>query len=418
MIDFGWLQRLTRYERLYVGYSGGLDSSVLLTCLSAYPQLRPKIYAVHVHHGISPNADQWALHCEQYCASLQVPFILRHVQIEADANMEERARTARYEVFESLLQASDALLVAHHQTDQSETLLLNILRGAGVEGLSAMPEARSCGQGILLRPLLAYARETLLTYATAQQLTWIEDESNASEQWSRSYLRLHIMPLLRAKWPAADAMMAACASHCRQASQNLKALAMLDCEDISVTRLVLDVALISDKNRLNNLLRVWVTYHTGKAPSRVLLACIIKEVILAKVDAMPMVKVGTWTIRRYQGSLYLLSIQDEPVQPFQWTNFPEHIVLSKTRTLSVTRQLGGLAISPNARVEIRRRTGGESMVWRGQTKTLKTLFQEWGVPPWQREHIPLLYVNEVLMAVIGYAQVDSGAEEGYTVAVD
>jgi tRNA(Ile)-lysidine synthase len=379
----------------------------------AYQQLRYKIYAVHVHHGISPNADHWALHCEQYARSLQVPFVLRHVQIESSANLEEEARTARYQVFESLLQATDALVLAHHQTDQSETLLLNIMRGAGVEGLSAMPAQRSCGRGMLLRPLLAYARERLLAYATLHQLRWIEDESNASEQWSRSYLRLRIMPLLRAKWPAADAMMAASASHCRQASQNLNALAMLDCDDLSATRLPLGSASLLDSDRLHNLLRAWIKYHTGKAPSSAILACVINEVIQAKVDAMPIVHVGTWTIRRYQQALYLVSTQDEPVYPCAWTSFPEPLVLSEAHTISVIRQSRGITISDGARVEIRGRTGGESIFWRGQTRRLKTLLQEWGVPPWQRKHIPLVYVNDKLIAIIGYAHMDSDADEGY-----
>lgn len=418
MLDTVWLQRLASFERLFVGYSGGLDSSVLLACLLSYPQLRAKVHAVHVHHGISANADQWALHCEQYCAALEVPFVLRYVQIEAEANLEERARIARYQVFESLLLANDAVVVAHHKTDQSETVLLNIMRGAGVEGLSAMPEQRPCGQGMLLRPLLSYTRETLLAYATIQKLQWIEDESNVSEHLSRSYLRHQIMPLLRAKWPAADAMLAACASHCRQASHNLNALAILDCEDIRSTRLPLASILSLDRDRLDNLIRAWIKYHTGQSPSAAILSSVIEEVVQAKADAMPIVHIGAWTIRRYRQALYLLSTQDNLVPVRIWENFPEPLALSETRMISATRQLGGLVVPAHSRVEIRSRCGGESMRWRGQTKALKTLFQEWGVPPWQRQHIPLLYVNDRLVAVIGYAQVDSGVEEGYTIQID
>lgn len=441
-IDPAWLQRLSGYRDLWVGYSGGLDSSVLLSLLVSYPQLRAKIKVIHVHHGLSPNADQWVLHCQRYCEHLQVPLRVEYVSVALGSNLEERARLARYHVFESLLQAHDAVVLAHHQTDQSETVLLNMLRGAGVDGLGAMAEQRACGHGVVLRPLLSFPKTHLQSYAHALGMTWIDDETNDSDRWSRAYLRAHVMPMLRARWPAVEASLVACADHCRQAQQHLNYLAHSEGVDFSQLQLTIpdellgsidhsssevlrparrrnknDHQTLSNHARLSNVLRVWFKHHLHQAPSAAQLDCVIHELLLAKPDAQPLVCLGAWSVRRYRNTLYLLpkDRDEQAIAACVWQNFPDPLALSTSQRLLAKPKRGGLVIPSTGRIEIRSRQGGETFRWRGQTKSLKVLFQEWGIPPWKRVQIPLLYVNARLMAIVGYAEMDSLQEDGYTI---
>ena len=417
-LDSDWLKRLEGFEHLYVGYSGGLDSTVVLNRLAAYPSLRSKIHAVHVHHGLSPNADAWALHCEQVASALRLPYSVYHLALDASANLEERARDARYQIFESLLGPKDGLVLAHHQSDQCETLLLNLLRGAGVEGLSGMPDQRDCGLGRLLRPFLTHAKVEFQTYAESQQLIWIEDESNASLHWSRSYLRQEIIPRLERRWPAAREKISESAAHCRQAADNLKALASLEGVDIQAQCLTLTTEQTHDVQRLANLLRSWIKTQTHKTPSQAILSAIIQQLIKAKGDALPLVQHGHWQIRRYRQTLYLLSNLPLPLTDCLWINFPQPLVLSNGLVISAEAKFGGLSIPRGTQVEIRGRRGGERIYLQKQHKSLKNLFQEWAIPPWERDQVPLLYVNQQLLAVIGYAALDSPLEEGYTIKVE
>ncbi|MDG4605564.1 MAG: tRNA lysidine(34) synthetase TilS, partial [Candidatus Contendobacter sp.] len=227
-------------HRLIVGYSGGMDSHVLLHLLAMQRELWPErtLEAIYVDHGLHPASAVWGGHCARVCRELNVPF--RTLRIDArpapGESPEAAARQARYAALAAALEPDAALLTAHHRDDQAETLLLQLLRGAGPHGLAAMPEAARLGQGRLLRPLLNVDRAALLAYAHTQQLQWIEDASNADTGFDRNYLRHRILPLLRERWPAANRVLARSARLCAETAGWLDAEADADLARVMTAR--------------------------------------------------------------------------------------------------------------------------------------------------------------------------------------
>lgn len=418
LIDSDWLQYLSNFHTVWVGFSGGLDSTVLLHAVSSQPALIAKLKAVHIHHGLSTQAGVWVQHCQRICEQLSVPLQINQVEFDRTHNIEQHARTARYAVFSNLLSHHDGLLVAHHADDQAETVLLQLLRGAGVDGLAAMPATKPLGAGRLLRPLLNHSRAKLEAYAKHYQLTWIEDESNRDSTYSRNYLRNQVMPLLSERWPGAVDNLVRASHHCQQAKINLQTLAELDCPDLTSDKLPLqslchlresgDPSIAWEKmnSRLNNLLRIWLMHNQVSMPSTVIFHRIINEVIQSARDATPVVSWGGTSVRRYQDKLYLVKHHDvRPPACMNWVDFPASFSWGE-QILSVISSETGLYIPADSPIQIRCRQGGERIVLRGQTKCLKKLFQEWHVPPWQRDSIPLIYIDNQLAAVVGYAVSD------------
>lgn len=420
-LDPHWRARLSQYNHLYLGYSGGLDSTVLLALVAACSELCSKLTAIHVHHGLSPNADAWADHCEAYSQQLSIPCETVRIALAQGANLEERARIARYAVFTERLERGDALLLAHQQNDQTETLLLNLLRGTGLDGLCAMPEQRDCGKGVLLRPLLHDSRERVHAYAKQHALHWIDDEMNAVCDWSRSYLRHKILPLLQEKWPNAIATIATSAQHCQQAKKNLDVWLAQACSDLNKPELELTNQLLNDRERCTQVVRVWLKYHLQSAPSTASMQQILNAVIFARPDAMPCMRWGEWTLRRYQHTLYLFKENVSMPSHQIWLNFPQPIAWSDQLVTAVLDPMHGIAIPRHSRIELKNRQGGETFHWHGQTQSLKKLFQYWRIPPWRRAQIPLIYVNDCLMAIPGYAQSDlllcAEPSERYTIQI-
>lgn len=407
-----WRRRLSQYTHIYVGYSGGLDSTVLLSLVAKCPELHNKITAIHVHHGLSPAADQWLEHGHAYCQQLQVAYQGVRVQVEPGSNLEERARIARYQVFEDCLEDQDVLLLAHHQNDQTETVLLNLLRGAGLDGLCAMPEQRTCGKGILLRPLLHFPRQVLYDYACQSDLHWVEDDMNTANEWSRVYLRQEIIPLLQVKWPNLVGNIASCAQHCQQARQGLDAWMALVAPDLTQNYLDITPDLVTEKVRCTHLLRAWLKHHLHRPPSKSGIEEILKNVMSASQDAMPCVKIEQYTVRRYQDRLYLLAMNLKQPKNVVWENFPQPIAWCDDWFVVATPDpLHGVAIPTHSRIELKIRAGGESLHWHSQTQSLKKLFQIWKMPPWQRLRWPLVYVNDEFMCVPDYAQSDCPLSE-------
>ncbi|MDF1645448.1 MAG: tRNA lysidine(34) synthetase TilS [Legionellaceae bacterium] len=399
-LDAIWYERFLSSRRLVVGFSGGLDSTVLLHMLASKPRLLDKLHAVHIHHGLSQHADAWQLHCEAFCRAHHIQLSTESVTLINTSNLEEMARNARRRVFKKLIRKSDYLLLAHHRDDQAETVLLNLLRGTGVEGLAAMPETQLFGQGHLVRPLLQQTREALQAYATHHQLVWIEDESNEDAHFTRNYLRHEILPRLKARWPTAVQAINTCAVHAEKATQNLHDLACLDCPELILkhAKLTLSPLYHLPRARLIQVIRVWLKQQTVKLPSTRVLDVLVNEVIFAKQDATPCVRLDGVVVRRYRDVLYVLGHVSSRSNAI---HLPQSHAEIKSRLISQ-----GFLMPPGGQISVRFRVGGERMFWRGHTRSLKKIYQTLGVPPWLRDTIPLIFVDNRLVAVLDFAIAD------------
>lgn len=291
-------------DRLLVGLSGGIDSVVLLHALAA---LRPSgLAALHVHHGISPNADRWAAFCGDYARQLGLS--CRYVQVTVERGsadgLEAAARRARHAAFAAA--EADWVLLAHHRDDQAETLLFNLLRGTGVAGAAAMRERN----GRLLRPLLCVGREAIESYARTQQLEWIEDESNVDVRHSRNFLRHRILAPMTQRFPAATKKLAAAAAHFAEAQDLLDALARLDLG--ATTQFPVAVATLQalDEPRARNALRYLLVRDNARIPSEARLREALRQMLTAAPDRHPALSLGERRLVRRRGLICL-----EPHRP-------------------------------------------------------------------------------------------------------
>ncbi|HLF98556.1 MAG TPA: tRNA lysidine(34) synthetase TilS [Methylococcaceae bacterium] len=395
-------------SRCVVAYSGGLDSHVLLHLCTRLAGIT--LRAIHVHHGLQARADDWATHCAAVCRDLQVSLDIVHVDArpEKGQSPEEAARTVRYRVLREHICNGEILLAAHHADDQAETLLLQLLRGAGVHGLAGMPETGEFGRGLLLRPFLGVTRVALREYATAHKLSWVEDTSNVDESFDRNFLRRQVMPLLRQRWPAAPQVLARSAAHCAEAAEILDQRARELLPSVQgATKNTLRIAPLIELPETNQrlLLRAWLRTNGFRMPPTNILERVLSEAIPARPDRTPRVEWGEGEIRRYRDHLHLLNPLP-PVPPNWHTSWrgDAPLPLPDGRALHAEREKGaGIAPEfwrPEA-IEVRYRQGGERcrLPGRAGTHELKKLLQEGGLPPWERERLPLVYINGELAAV-------------------
>ena len=365
-----------------VAYSGGLDSHVLLHALvSLRERLDADIGAVHVNHSLQVDADRWEDQCRRVCEDLGVSYVSLRVDASAAKgdSQEAAAREARYTALAAYLPAGECLLSAQHQDDQAETLLLQLLRGSGVNGLAAMPMQSELGRGQLLRPLLDLTRRQLQAYAEANGLRWIEDPSNSDMAFDRNFLRERIIPVLQQRWPAAAAALSRSAAHCAEAAALLarmagEDLAYIQAEGgarVSLTRLV---ALPLERQR--NVLRYWLRQTTGAAPSSAVLARLLNDVLQSRPDAAPCVRWGRHEVRRYRDDLYLLKQRPEADSStvLQW-RLAEPLTLPDSGGVLNARPKTGCGLRASAiesAVQVSWRRGGERClpVGRGQHHSL------------------------------------------------
>jgi tRNA(Ile)-lysidine synthase len=397
----------------WVAFSGGMDSHVLLHGLSQLPEvLDAAIGAVHVNHGLQPAADDWVRHCQQVCADLDVPF----VALQADGRAlrgespEAAARAARYAVLADWLPEHDCLLTAQHQDDQAETLLLQLLRGSGVNGLAAMPRSCLLGAGRHLRPLLDVSRNELRQYALTHTLSWIEDASNADTAFDRNYLRQRLLPVLQQRWPSAAASLSRSAAHCAEAAELLEELAGRELQALLSGENTLSLSGLADLSPpgQRNVLRHWIKQLTGATPSAAVLARIFNDVIGSRNDSEPCVRWGRFEMRRFRSELFLLpqTSQLHQTGALDWM-LAEPLALPLAGGVLTADPVTGGGLRADAvaagRVSVSWRRGGESCrpVGRAHHHSLKKLFQEQGIPPWERSRIPLIYVQDQLAAVAG-----------------
>ena len=413
----------------WIAYSGGMDSHVLLHASARIRDIFPiRLHAIHVNHGLSQQANAWADHCEKICCELKIPFSVftLQIQVKKNASLEEIARNQRYAVFSECLTVGDYLFTAHHRDDQAETVMLQLLRGAGSKGLAAMPEKKKLGAGTQMRPFLSVDQSMIRAYAKQYGLQWIEDESNTNRDFSRNFLRHDVFPLLKKQWPGMTKSLARVARHAATTQNLLSNIIekhfqqMYEPTDGTLCQSLL-CQLLPDMQ--SEVLRYWIQHQKFPLPSSVKVQTILTCFLTAKSDKNPLVSWGNVTLRRYQHRLYLLPqwAEHDTEQTFFW-DLQQSLKIATVGTLIATPTKDrGFAM--DLTVEVRFRQGGERCQLPGRQgrHSLKNLFQYWKVPPWLRDRIPLLYVDDTLAAVVGYyfneAFHVASHETGYHVAL-
>ena len=405
--------------------SGGADSVALLDILA---QLRSSLHfplsAVYVNHQISPNAADWAEFCARLCAGYNIPFQAVKVDLKRQPgeSLEELARDARYRVFAE--QQADFIVLAQHLDDQAETLLLQLLRGAGAKGLSAMAELRIQDSGLrtgFLRPLLDVPRRLILDYAALRGLQWVEDESNADISYDRNFLRHRVLPELGKRFPGYRLTFARASRNLAESAQLSDDLARMD-RAIAVVNGSLQVDALRSLSgaRARNLLRYWLAESGIPMPSAGRLENLLQQLCSARDDAQVRISLGGVVIRRYRGEVHLekKTPAPQPELALTWA-FQDELELPDSggrllfeRTTGQGLSLARLTAAP---VTIRLRQGGERLRpdCLRPTRSLKNLLQETGMPPWQRQRLPLLFSGEKLVFVPGIgAACEYRADEG------
>lgn len=418
MIQEGILSFLQAHpaSQYYLAYSGGLDSHVLLHACAALHAQSPQsfhFYAIHIHHGLQTSADAWVEHAEQVCAALSIPLKLINLNLKPKAgeSIEAVARQARYQAFSECLAADDLLLTAHHQDDQAETFLFNALRGSGATGLAAMPAVRALGLGKLGRPLLAFSRAQLTAYAALYHLQHVDDPTNEQMQFDRNYLRHEIFPRLRTRWPAVAQTLSRAAqwqAEQQQIVERLLARQLPQCAGSQAHTLSVAALMAQDELMQKALVRHWLQHLGFGLPSAKKLQHVLTDVLAAQADASPCVAWAGCQLRRYRDDVYALKPfrTHDNKQVMVWADLEQdlylptvNICLSQQRLTARFKQAVADSKQP---VTVRFRQGGERVQGiQGHSLELKTLFQEAGVPPWQRERIPLIYLGDELQLVFG-----------------
>jgi tRNA(Ile)-lysidine synthase len=395
-------------DRLTVGLSGGVDSIVLLDILRRLrARLRVKLSALHVNHRLSRNAVHWAAFCRRASRAHGVPCRVVEVSVRRSNSIEGAARAARYAVFAR--EPCDYLLLAQHQDDQVETVLLQLLRGTGVRGLAGMPLMRKDEGARILRPLLDVTRTEILDYAKARGLKWIEDESNRDTQFTRNFLRHEVLPAIARRFPAYRAAVARAAGHLGDAAGLLDDLAAADGADYLEhgTLAVAGLARLPQP-RARNLLRHFLAGHGVLMPDAKHLDEALRQARSAKEDARLVLDLGEYELRRFEGRLHVVAKGAAPRDGYarRWRG---------ERTLALPALGGVLTMAPAqgrginlerlvaGPVSIRVRRGGERLQpdCRRPCRTLKNLLQEARIPPWERERLPLVYSGGTLVWIPG-----------------
>lgn len=396
-------------RRYVIAYSGGIDSTVLLHALaSGRTDSAVQLLAVHIDHALHPASGDWEVRCRQTAAGLGVEYCSRKASISprSAGGPEAAAREARYAILGSLMQPRDWLISAHHELDQAETLLLNLLRGSGLAGIAGISPVREFARGFLVRPMLGVSAAAIRAYAELHRLGWIDDPSNADTAFDRNYLRKEVMPLLAARWPAAATRLRQSADLAAEAGELLADLADLDLRHSpSPARLHIPALACHSAARQRNALRRAVQKLGLPAAPATRLYQAVHELIPARPDAQPLVTWPGGEFRRYRDHLYIMApLPDLPPAPEELLRPGEAIDLGGGQG-SVLLQLsanGGIERSVAERgLQVRYRHGGEEIAMPGQAHRhkLKKLLQEAGVVPWMRDRIPLLYAGDRLAAI-------------------
>ena len=384
---------------LCIGFSGGLDSSVLLHALATAPA-RPwtSLRALHIDHGLHPHSAHWAQHCQQVCAALGVPVQIVRVQVGSGRGrgLEAAAREARHAAFAAHLRAGEALVLAHHRDDQLETLLLRLLRGAATNGLAAMRSQRPIGGHALVRPLLAVPRAVLEDYAAAHRLAWIDDPSNGDATHERNRLRHRLLPLMRELFPRADAAIARSAALLAEDADRLAVLdaaLLADVQGVDPQTLQLPRLARLGEAEQRAVLRAWLAALGLPVPPATVVELFAAVMLQARQDATPLLQWPGAELRRHRDVLYAMAPLPTPASGWQ-------LAWDGASPLPLPRGFGVLALEQAGPAngalpawQVGPRVGGERLRPHGAAHgtTLKHALHALGIPPWVRQRVPLLH---------------------------
>jgi tRNA(Ile)-lysidine synthase len=393
---------------LCVAFSGGADSTALLSLLAELPAVRPRLRALHIDHGLHAQSRTWVRACRRTCRLLKVPMATRRLTLARTRgqSVEAVARAGRYAALAAALRPGELLLTAHHLEDQLETVLLQLLRGAGLPGLAAMPGVTPLGAGLLVRPLLSVPRAQLRAWVQTRGLTCLEDPANADPGFDRNYLRQQVLPAVLSRWRGAARTVARSAGHMAAAQQLLDGLAAADVAraadgaQLSVPALR---ALPLDRRR--NALRWWIARSGRRVPDARRLEEIAVVLLAARVGANPVVSWGQTRVQRHAGRLALEALRAAP-PAFELSWNPR-----RSRKLALPQGLGQLQLVRSAQglidaaalpdaVTVRMRRGGERLRPRrgGPSRSLKRLLQQALIPLAERQQLPLVFAGDELVA--------------------
>lgn len=404
-----------------VAYSGGLDSAVLLHLAKGYAiQHGLTLFAFHIHHGISQNADLWLSHCERECASLDIRFAARCVDLSGrdKDSLEQAARMKRYQALGELCQTHQVplLITAHHQDDQAETVLLQMLRGSGVAGLSGMEKVNTAtallGDPDLFigRPLLDVSRDELERFVAEKNIRYVEDESNADFRYARNALRHNVMPPLAEYFPGFQDRFARMAQHAQAAQRLLNEMAVQDlatCADDDR----IDIGCLRQLNadRIDNLLRYWFASRGVRMPTTAWLSEMREQLLGAREDAQLRVTHPDCEIRRYRDKIFLTAREKEAFSSapmtFRWHGETQIQLPEFGGSLYFDAAEQGM--DPDwlrgQELSIRHRNGGEKLktALNRPTRSLKHHYQALGIPPWERAHLPVITAGDQLIFAAG-----------------
>ena len=408
---------------LVLALSGGVDSVALLHLLVQVSAERPiDLRAVHVHHGLSPNADAWSSHVMTLCSKFNVPLTICRVTLESKprVSIEQQAREARYLAIAEQASAGAVVLTAHHRGDQAETLLLRLMRGAGLTGLSGIRTLSSYPYALgrdkalrLLRPLLSMSKEALTEYAQNQNLNWVEDESNQNDAFDRNFVRNRVLPLLSERWSSAQISIGQSAELLNEEAWLLHTYLQDDLTRLTIEGFLghrcLDLIQLQrlNKTKQKALLRLFVCDRVGQYPSQNNLEQLIAQMLSAEPDRQPQVHLGQHTVRRHAGKLYI-----EP----KWRGELQQIALQTGKTMALSHPLyRNVTIefddhrlkSQIAKADFSVRFGQLSarirQVESGYSKPVKQVLKEIGCPAWYRGAIPLVFRGDRLVAIADFA---------------
>jgi tRNA(Ile)-lysidine synthase len=398
------LKQLPATRRFWIGFSGGADSTALLLAMHELrDQIEAQICAIHFNHGLQVEADEWQQHCRSFCQQRGIEFHLQALQLDQPGrqSQEQYARQQRYNCMEKLLADGEIFLTAHHADDNAETLILNLMRGSGVDGLAAIPPLRKINNAWVARPLLDFSRKDLEQYLQRKGITWFEDPSNLDLSYDRNYVRKQLFPELDQRWPGVVKRLNRTAVHVREFSSVTSTMLRAQYHELLSDGIMfpLKPLVLLNVETQSLLLRQWFRLQDLPFPPRQRLAEFLSQINSGEgTDRRPELRWAGNLVKQHGNELWL---QQEPYPDLcpeqSWQSgmslelgpdFGQVQLCGKSVSIPSDWKIG----PGNSGSRLKMHAGGPG-------RRLKDLLRESGLPPWLRKAIPVLYWQDDIAAI-------------------